>query len=318
MGPCGTTLVVLLPLFLALACGEPSAAANNTRIVGVGTAAIPEGFDFDDAEFALHLAYASYCDPHIVKNWTCSWCSAAASWGVTVYGVAKSNKTQQSAYVAHIVGRGIVISFRGTKSWQSWIYNLNFPITNLTWSGVAEGAGVHRGFLDAYNSIRSDLHALFAQAQADCPLCEIWIVGHSLGAAEAALCAADITVGPTKAKVDKFITFGSPRVGNAAWAAWFSDKVVPSTPDRSLRFVNNYDCVPHVPFSALPGGRQQFHHVGTEIWQHPEAGVFTVCDGSGEDKNCSFQYSFKQAVESGRCKSDHLSYFQQTETCHEG
>lgn len=60
----------------------------------------------------------------------------------------------------------------------------------------------------------------------------------------------------------QLMTFGQPRVGNAAFASHFSQHV-PNT----FRVTNNNDMVPHLPpyVSELP--QKTYHHVPTEVSQ---------------------------------------------------
>jgi len=42
------------------------------------------------------------------------------------------------------------------------------------------------------------------------------------------------------------------------------------------------DIVPHLPTKAM-----NFHHVATEVWYVEDFSSYQVCDGTGEDPNCS-------------------------------
>src|SRR5262249_54451343 len=76
----------------------------------------------------------------------------------------------------------------------------------------------------------------------------VWLTGHSLGAALATLAAARWAAGH---RVQGLYTFGSPRVGNAAFAA--------TVPGPCYRFVNNNDVVTRLPPPGLFAG---YRHVG--------------------------------------------------------
>lgn len=69
------------------------------------------------------------------------------------------------------------------------------------------------------------------------------VTGHSLGAAEATLAAADLTVAGYH--LDYFMTFGSPRIGNPTFANWFDGAMSLGT--FSARVVHYKDIVPHAP-----------------------------------------------------------------------
>nr|KAJ0204325.1 hypothetical protein LSAT_V11C500278320 [Lactuca sativa] len=61
---------------------------------------------------------------------------------------------------------------------------------------------------------------------------KIMVTGHSMGGAMAAFCGLDLAV----------MTFGQPRIGNAAFASYYSE-VVPNT----FRVTHEHDLVPHLP-----------------------------------------------------------------------
>ena len=58
--------------------------------------------------------------------------------------------------------------------------------------GIPADVYVHRGFLSSYSDIRSEILDYIGQAISACSWCDITVVGHSLGAAQAALFVADI------------------------------------------------------------------------------------------------------------------------------
>jgi len=142
---------------------------------------------------------------------------------------------------------------------------------------------VHVGFLKQYNSIKfSIFFTIFrAMSKRETPQ-RVIFVGHSLGGALATLAAAG-----TKALFPQVMvqctTFGSPRVGNAAFAAYF-DAVV----DCSERYVNASDKVPKNPTLG-------YAHVGGEVRigaQNP--GWFVGFFGSVQDHSLdSYETSLK-------------------------
>jgi len=80
-------------------------------------------------------------------------------------------------------------------------------------------------------------------------------VGHSLGGALATLAAMDIKLNVPGKSVSCY-TFGSPKVGDSAFAGAYN-KLVPDT----HRFVNDTDLVPKIP----PFGYEHvgdLHHLG--------------------------------------------------------
>lgn len=95
------------------------------------------------------------------------------------------------------------------------------------------GGKVHAGFLKAFAEVRDRLDALAAARR---PEQALWLTGHSLGGALATLAAAHL--GP--AVVTGLYTYGSPRVGDAAFSG--------ALPGQSHhRFVHRDDWVPTLP-----------------------------------------------------------------------
>src|SRR5262249_28042845 len=115
---------------------------------------------------------------------------------------------------------------------------------------------VHEGFRDALDVVWPDLEARLAKIS---PGRQVWFSGHSLGAALATL-AADRYV-----NTRGVCTFGSPRVGDPAFAKAFDTRLA----GRSLRFVNDNDVVPHVP-PPLP---TPYRHVETTRCIAPDGRV---------------------------------------------
>ena len=133
------------------------------------------------------------------------------------------------------------------------------------------------------------------QAQGASPL--VRITGHSLGGALASVCAVHLY--QKGVHLDSVVTFGSPRTGNPSFAQWY-DRVVYNFTRYAFRVTHYRDPIIHLPpinyFIS-------FRHVPREVFFSAETGdVHTICDGSGEDKDCSWGYT---PLPSSR---DHLDY----------
>ena len=124
----------------------------------------------------------------------------------------------------------LLVTFRGTEPDQ-----LEDSLTDAALALVPWTSGrVHYGFKKALDVIWP---TLMDTLDGLAPGRAVWFCGHSLGAALATL-AADrfVTAGGV-------CTFGSPRVGDRAFAA----AATRTLSGRMLRFVNNHDVVTHVP-----------------------------------------------------------------------
>lgn len=132
----------------------------------------------------------------------------------------------------------------------------------------------HAGFLKAYRSVRAEvLDVLGTMLAGEQRGWTIYVTGHSLGGALSTLCAYDCAKkrwqSPRPVVVN--YSFGSPRVGNRAFAQSFNALV----PD-CWRVVNSNDAVPLVP--RLMG----YAHVGGKVQLMPDGRVEMERDsGSG-------------------------------------
>eukprot|EP01034_Spumella_vulgaris_P021439 gene21439-27470_t len=129
---------------------------------------------------------------------------------------------------------------------------------------------------------------MIAQTQAlkaQFPSYTVVVTGHSLGAALSTLTALDFMdagIGPIR-----LFNFGSPRVGNTAFANYASAKIE----DRN-RNTHYKDMVPHVPM------HERFTHISGE-WYEDSSGL-KECVGL-EDTSCSYQWNLTNI-------DDHMNY----------
>ena len=124
----------------------------------------------------------------------------------------------------------LIVAFRGTQP-DDW----GDQFTDFQLDLVPSIHGrVHRGFKASLDGIWPRLSA---RLEALSEHRQVWFCGHSLGAALAVL-AADRFPRPRG-----ICTFGSPRIGDAAFVAVIDARLG----DRTLRYVNDHDIVTHVP-----------------------------------------------------------------------
>jgi triacylglycerol lipase len=136
-----------------------------------------------------------------------------------------------------------VVMFPGTDSVRDWLTDLRVHKTG--WHGTR----AHRGFVWAFQSVAGQVLSAISGAQS------VVFTGHSLGGALATLsadAAADMGV-----EVLAVYTFGSPRVGNGAFARQYNDDLA----DVTFRVVNARDPVPHVPWML-----GTYRHVDTQVY----------------------------------------------------
>ncbi len=150
-----------------------------------------------------------------------------------------------------------ILAFRGTQNFPDAIADIR--AVQVEYPDDSAGQS-HAGFTDIYQSIRTAVQAAVATLAEGSVL---YITGHSLGGAVAALAALDIAVN-SKFPEPVIYTFAAPRVGDPDFAQRF-DNVVVKHNTRSWRVVNSFDIVPLVPperiFDALKLKTYFYQHV---------------------------------------------------------
>lgn len=147
-----------------------------------------------------------------------------------------------------------IVAFRGTRGLVEEINNANVGLVRFRRAGR-----VHRGFSRLYERclacpVSGPKRPLAEYVRKEAANRPVAVTGHSLGAALATLCAADLALRHRFADL-RVVTFASPRVGSAEFARAF-DKRVP----RCWRIVNEPDAVPALPFAGMG-----YHHAGRPV-----------------------------------------------------
>ncbi|RYH26470.1 lipase family protein [archaeon] len=133
---------------------------------------------------------------------------------------------------------------------QDWIDDLDFVKTTYPY---CNGCEVHEGFYNAFLSVRDQVVSSVKGFKSTYSSATVTVTGHSLGAAMAAHCAAELV--HTGYNITTVYSYGMPRVGNQAFEQWYVT-VVPGT----FRNVHKKDPVPH-----LPPNNWGFHHMPYEV-----------------------------------------------------
>jgi triacylglycerol lipase len=188
---------------------------------------------------ALCLAYVSRAAYERKASHFASF--AALGWESVVDFERKKTGTQ--GFVARNAEH-VVLAFRGTEPDKVEDF-----ITNVSYRhhvNKVHGGRVHEGFWNAWQSVRELVVERLATARDQNQL--VWFTGHSLGGAIATLAGRDV---PAKSRPMTIHTFGSPRVGDPAFASKYRPNL--------MRFVNEDDIVPHLPMRGLIN---RYKHVG--------------------------------------------------------
>jgi triacylglycerol lipase len=208
-------------------------------------------------------------------NWVNAWwlaeCSLLAYCRESDVKEALNSTTLQAElfqfqnYQAYLIwdDSKVIVAFRGTElpktksfaafaeSMFDWIGNFNIGLK--PWAAVSGDAHVHAGFLSAATELFARIERRVNELIAN-DARPLWLTGHSLGGALATLCAHMFR------PVQGVYVFGSPRVGDSAFAAHY---------DRPLwRFSNHSDVVVTVPPDwSLPFSfAREYQHAGRSVW----------------------------------------------------
>lgn len=240
-----------------------------------------------DSNYNLNLAKryvdfcaAAYCcDPVLKKNSVDDWsCNVCKKYPGTTAKAFHGNVSDANGFVAYEPSSNeIIVSFSGTDplSIANWIDDIDtlketYPYCN--------GCKVHEGFYHAYQSVDAMVKSLVKSNLDAHPSASLAVTGHSLGAAMAAHCAAELTHSGYAVKT--VYSYGMPRVGDDAFQQWYV-----STVQGTFRVVHRKDPVPQLPLQSMG-----FHHMPYEVFYLEDPSKYTVCSSSGEDKNCQDGY----------------------------
>lgn len=265
-------LVLLLPLCLL------AVLLRASPYLGVEDSASSFSFNESYALDVLHFAWAAYCLDWDINQWHCQWCDRIQD--VRLVQVVHNDPDGTYGYVAVDAAHDrIVVAVRGTYNVPNGYEDAMF--WKDTFPSGPDGVLVHRGFLLAYQSLNPDLRDAVVAGLEDCPWCGVLFTGHSLGAAVATLAAVDLAARPMAPTGGvSLYTFGSPRVGNAAFASWANELLG----ENSTRMTRQQDVVP-----SLGPEFSGYRHLSREVINRHKAGTpewYVVCDDSGEDPRC--------------------------------
>ncbi|CAI8590820.1 unnamed protein product [Vicia faba] len=266
----------------------------------------PAQYNHTLATILVEFASAVYLsDLTQLFTWTCTRCGDLTKGFEIIELVVDVEHCLQAFVGVAEDPLAIIIAFRGTNehSLQNWIEDLYWKQHEINYPDM-DDAMVHRGFYTAYHNttIRPTVLGAVERAKKFYGDIPIIATGHSMGGAMAAFCGLDLVVNKQENKV-QVMTFGQPRIGNGVFASLYS-QLVPNT----IRVTHDHDIVPHLPpyYYRLP--QKTYQHFPREVWLYNIGlgslvyRVEKICDGSGEDPDCSRSVS-------GNSITDHLVYY---------
>jgi hypothetical protein len=174
--------------------------------------------------------------------------------------------------------RVVILCYRGTQpaNFINWLTDADVNPEKVSFPLPEQGAGalMHGGF---YRNVRATRYAVVTalekalrgesvlegeDSKPGRPLEALYVTGHSLGGAMAALMGVMLTIEPEYRQLSQRLkavyTFGQPMVGNSEFAKACADNPFLST--RTFRYVFGADIVPSLP----PTVSGDFVHFGPE------------------------------------------------------
>jgi len=170
----------------------------------------------------------------------------------------------------------IVVGIRGTiiSSWTNIKTDLSAGFSDYTY---CNGCKVHTGFYLHHKAMIAKLDIALVKALDKQPNAKIIITGHSLGGAIATLYIGHLInryAGKYDARLE-LVTFGSPRVGNKAFADYINRVV---GVNKIYRVAYQLDPITFVPLLMMG-----YYHVGDKKYVFDDFKKFTVYAGADID-----------------------------------
>lgn len=197
----------------------------------------------------------------------------AKAWGfpeVEAFEIVRGRGVDTQGFVA-VNDLHMLVAFRGSESLPEWLTNLQTAKHSGPWRNTAVHEGFHNAFMAAALKIGEIIGRERQKRQ------QIWVTGHSLGGALAALLAA--TLLENRIPVHGLYTFGAPRAGDEEFARQLNAAL---RGQAHWRVVNEGDMVPHIPpelFFSHAGKRKLLRNDGTvsespDDWQNFKEAVW--------------------------------------------
>jgi|UniRef100_A0A6C0INY6 predicted lipase len=261
---------MLLALFFVLACANLCTSQYNIDLVSN----------------ALNISQAAYCLGNM-DTWSCATCTDTNTYETKVEIKGELVIFGYNQYID-----SIFIGFRGSSNIQNWLSNIQIIFEHpYEDSNIA----VDKGFYDLYHSLKPSIETILSNMSMKYNTHRLLITGHSLGGALATVTAFDMIYHSLPYDINYLITFGSPRVGNYDFSAYFNLFQV-----YTKRITHYYDIVPHVPEEFLG-----YMHISNEIWYNEDNSHYAICnDQYEEDSSCSDSCAPTKCTST----SDHMYY----------
>lgn len=217
------------------------------------------------------FASAGYCAPSTTLAWDCgSNCNALQGFIPTASG--GDGDDVQFWFVGYYPAlKSVLVVHQGTdpSQFEALVNDADVelnPLDTTLFPGVSSDVEVHSGFSGIHAATASTVLSAVQKTLEAHKASRVATVGHSLGAALAILDALFLRIHLPATTSVKFVGYGTPRVGNPAWA----DLVDSRLADVS-RVNNKKDFVP-----ILPGRFLGYAHPAGEI-HIQDSGAWVAC-----------------------------------------
>ncbi len=238
----------------------------------------------------------------------------------------------------------IILVFKGTTSDEEWAIDFDTAHTEYipytvtqginTMDFTCEGCLVHTGFYEATKVFMDEAFQFMVEIHENLPDYEVFVTGHSLGAALAVLGANELRLAGMDVVL---VNFAGPKVGDPSFASWMNDLWSVSSLTQFLeagegselpintftRVTNKGDLIPLTPFAAM-----YFAHTGSEIQIDKKENVLKIrgewnlCKEAADLKSCSkvtlghiIRNDWQYALERGDITEEHVNYFMRVTEC---
>ena len=227
-----------------------------------------------------------------IANWTCG--LPCVKVPTLAREQASDVKRDTLALSVRMSASECAVIFRGTKNVYNVLEDLSFFPQAVP---GCDGCKVHSGFADDWKGLEPQVTAQLSKL--GCANGTVSVLGHSLGAAMAAIATYDLA---GSWPIGRVYTYGQPRVGNDHFAAAFDARLARLRVTH-YRVVDYRDAVPHLPLQNMLW--EGWSHTGQEVYYAAtKLGAYTVC-ALANDTKCSAQWDIFQTL-THTC--DHCSY----------
>jgi pimeloyl-ACP methyl ester carboxylesterase len=190
-----------------------------------------EGYSTRDATWMAEMSALAYRGPEMVGK-------QLRRWDFSLVSEILDPATDTNGFIASR-DKVLVVAFRGTSGFRDFVTDVDIRRVRPEWAA----GGVHSGFENALDGVWSQLISRLGPPAAQHK--DIWLTGHSLGAALAQLAA--LRLSRAGYRVHRVYTFGTPRIGDKDFVADYDRRLS----EQSFPHVNWRDVVTRVPPAAL-------------------------------------------------------------------